>query len=354
MEGALPLERPARRRREGRRRLGVDDAAHPRRRDRRRSRRGRRARGAARVDDRVGEPMPELPEVETVARDLRPKIVGATITGARCTWATHAAHAHARGIRGGDRRPASRGRDATGQARRRRAVGRRRPDDPPQDDRPAVRRPGRRAGGPVRPAGPRAGRRPRGAVPRHPQVRQGRPVRAGPRDGRSRDGGRRIRRVRGVRPRTTRGRPSRVRDFRRGLRRRSGRLKPLLLDQSFIAGIGNIYADEALWAARLHPLRTVGTLRRPDERRLYERDPVGPCRGGRATGQLDRRLHGARRRWLDAGAARGLPANGRAVPALWAARPAGRGRRSRDTFLLVVPASPGQRPKRRCGDPRDA
>ena len=60
-----------------------------------------------------------------------------------------------------------------------------------------------------------------------------------------------------------------VRDFRRGLRRRSGRLKPLLLDQSFIAGVGNIYADEALWAARLHPLRTVGTLRRPDERRLY-------------------------------------------------------------------------------------
>jgi formamidopyrimidine-DNA glycosylase len=61
-----------------------------------------------------------------------------------------------------------------------------------------------------------------------------------------------------------------VRDFRRRLRRRSGRLKPLLLDQSFVAGIGNIYADESLWAARLHPLRTAGTLRPPDERRLYE------------------------------------------------------------------------------------
>src|SRR3954471_9801806 len=31
--------------------------------------------------------MPELPEVETVARDLRPRIVGASITGARCSWA---------------------------------------------------------------------------------------------------------------------------------------------------------------------------------------------------------------------------------------------------------------------------
>ena len=30
--------------------------------------------------------MPELPEVETVARDLRPKLVGATIVGARTNW----------------------------------------------------------------------------------------------------------------------------------------------------------------------------------------------------------------------------------------------------------------------------
>jgi formamidopyrimidine-DNA glycosylase len=30
-------------------------------------------------------------------------------------------------------------------------------------------------------------------------------------------------------------------------------IKPLLLDQSFLAGIGNIYADEALWSARIHP-----------------------------------------------------------------------------------------------------
>jgi hypothetical protein len=60
-----------------------------------------------------------------------------------------------------------------------------------------------------------------------------------------------------------------LREFRRRIRRRKGRLKPLVLDQAFVVGVGNIYADEALWAAGLHPLRTVGTLRPPDERRLY-------------------------------------------------------------------------------------
>ena len=44
------------------------------------------------------------------------------------------------------------------------------------------------------------------------------------------------------------------RAFADRIRHRRGRLKPLLLNQSFVAGIGNIYADEALWEARLHPL----------------------------------------------------------------------------------------------------
>jgi formamidopyrimidine-DNA glycosylase len=48
--------------------------------------------------------------------------------------------------------------------------------------------------------------------------------------------------------------------FRSLLRRRKGRLKHLLLDQAVIAGLGNIYVDEALWLARLHPLTTVGSL----------------------------------------------------------------------------------------------
>jgi formamidopyrimidine-DNA glycosylase len=41
---------------------------------------------------------------------------------------------------------------------------------------------------------------------------------------------------------------------------RRRQLKPLLLDQEFIAGIGNIYADEALWTARLHPRRNSDSL----------------------------------------------------------------------------------------------
>lgn len=48
--------------------------------------------------------------------------------------------------------------------------------------------------------------------------------------------------------------------FRTLIRRRKGRLKQLLLDQAVIAGLGNIYVDEALWLAQLHPLATVGMI----------------------------------------------------------------------------------------------
>lgn len=43
--------------------------------------------------------------------------------------------------------------------------------------------------------------------------------------------------------------------FHAMLAQRNRQLKPLLLDQAFIAGLGNIYADEALWTAQLHPLQ---------------------------------------------------------------------------------------------------
>ena len=58
--------------------------------------------------------------------------------------------------------------------------------------------------------------------------------------------------------------------FRTCLTRRSGRLKSLLLDQTFVAGLGNIYADEALFAARLHPLRKADTLTEEEQARLHE------------------------------------------------------------------------------------
>jgi formamidopyrimidine-DNA glycosylase len=53
------------------------------------------------------------------------------------------------------------------------------------------------------------------------------------------------------------------------LLRRRARLKPLLLDQKVIAGIGNIYADEALWNAQLHPLRTSDSLDDDEIARLH-------------------------------------------------------------------------------------
>ena len=57
--------------------------------------------------------------------------------------------------------------------------------------------------------------------------------------------------------------------FTARMRRRRGRLKPLLLNQRFIAGLGNIYADESLFAARLHPRRTAGTLSDDEIAALY-------------------------------------------------------------------------------------
>jgi formamidopyrimidine-DNA glycosylase len=49
-------------------------------------------------------------------------------------------------------------------------------------------------------------------------------------------------------------------EFRTLLRKRKGRLKSLLLDQKLIAGLGNIYVDEALWLAQIHPLQIVGEI----------------------------------------------------------------------------------------------
>ncbi len=54
------------------------------------------------------------------------------------------------------------------------------------------------------------------------------------------------------------------------LAKRKAPIKALLCDQSFIAGIGNMYADEALFAARIHPLRPGGSLSRDEIERLHQ------------------------------------------------------------------------------------
>lgn len=50
---------------------------------------------------------------------------------------------------------------------------------------------------------------------------------------------------------------------------RATRLKPLLLDQAVIAGLGNIYVDEALWLARIHPERAAADLARKEVHALH-------------------------------------------------------------------------------------
>jgi formamidopyrimidine-DNA glycosylase len=56
--------------------------------------------------------------------------------------------------------------------------------------------------------------------------------------------------------------------FLDALKRRKTGVKRALLDQSLISGVGNIYADEALWAAKVHYARPTETLRRPEVERL--------------------------------------------------------------------------------------
>jgi formamidopyrimidine-DNA glycosylase len=58
--------------------------------------------------------------------------------------------------------------------------------------------------------------------------------------------------------------------FYRRLRIRKTGLKRALLDQSLVSGIGNIYADEALWRARLHYARPTDTLRRAEALRVLD------------------------------------------------------------------------------------
>jgi formamidopyrimidine-DNA glycosylase len=213
--------------------------------------------------------VPELPEVETVARDLARHLVGATITGAAGDWPRMIA----------SHRSVAEFADAVA-GRRVEAVGRRAklvvvrlsgaaaltihlkmtgqlfvvPADAPADGHVHLRLPladGRelrfrdiRKFGRV------------GCWPLDPAT--GEPLDPG--------AGRELFAATGPEPLDD---AFTVRAFRARLRGRRQRLKPLLLDQGFIAGVGNIYADEALWRARLHPLRGAATLRPRDEARLH-------------------------------------------------------------------------------------
>ncbi|HJW23172.1 MAG TPA: bifunctional DNA-formamidopyrimidine glycosylase/DNA-(apurinic or apyrimidinic site) lyase [Candidatus Limnocylindrales bacterium] len=214
--------------------------------------------------------MPELPEVETVARDLRGLIVGARVSGVRVTWL--------RTLRSQD--PAAFeaaivGRTIVGTSRRAKLV------VLDLDDGGAITIHLKMTGQLfVVPAAQPEDRYVRlvlvledGRELRFRDIRKfgrvglaRRDVAGAEGDLRGELGGSRTFKGFGPEPLD----PSfTVRAFGKRLRSRRGRLKPLLMDQSFLAGVGNIYADEALWAARLHPLRSAVTLRRGDPGRLF-------------------------------------------------------------------------------------
>ncbi|MEI8334304.1 MAG: bifunctional DNA-formamidopyrimidine glycosylase/DNA-(apurinic or apyrimidinic site) lyase [Chloroflexota bacterium] len=211
--------------------------------------------------------MPELPEVETVARDLRALVVGATIVGASCDWpstiATHDPDAFAAAVSG----------------RVVEAVGRR-------GKRVVVELSGDRALTiHLKMTGQLFVVTPETPTDRHVHLvldlddgrevrfrdirkfgRVGLYTRTEVGDLETDEGG--VSPLAGLGPEPLD--PSfTLAEFRSRIRARRGRLKSLLTDQAFLAGVGNIYADEALWRARLHPLRTAATLRPDDEHRLH-------------------------------------------------------------------------------------
>lgn len=59
-------------------------------------------------------------------------------------------------------------------------------------------------------------------------------------------------------------------DFTAALKRHKTRIKPLLLNQRFLRGVGNIYADEALFRAGIHPLTLANRLRADRARKLWQ------------------------------------------------------------------------------------
>lgn len=59
-------------------------------------------------------------------------------------------------------------------------------------------------------------------------------------------------------------------EFKNLFAKKRGRLKPVLMDPYFIAGIGNIYSDEILWEAGFHPLARVEKLKENDLKKIFD------------------------------------------------------------------------------------
>lgn len=58
-------------------------------------------------------------------------------------------------------------------------------------------------------------------------------------------------------------------EFRKALKKHKKAIKPLLLEQRLVTGLGNIYVDEALWEAKIHPEQLANSLKPKEIERLY-------------------------------------------------------------------------------------
>lgn len=58
--------------------------------------------------------------------------------------------------------------------------------------------------------------------------------------------------------------------FKQMLAGKKTKIKPLLMDQTFISGVGNLYANEALFRAKIHPERTASSLTDKEEEKLFK------------------------------------------------------------------------------------
>lgn len=59
-------------------------------------------------------------------------------------------------------------------------------------------------------------------------------------------------------------------DFHQSLKKHRTAIKPLLLNQRIVTGLGNIYVDEALWEACVHPMQPANTLTKEQVNKLYQ------------------------------------------------------------------------------------
>ena len=168
-----------------------------------------------------------------------------------------------------------------------------------------------------------------------------------------RDGAEAARADRAHRARSVRGAPSTRPPWPARLRSRHTGVKRALLDQSLVSGVGNIYADEALWRARLHWARPTETLNGPEVSRLLAavREVLAEAlvAGGTSFDDMYVNVNGESgyfERSLAVYGREGFP-----VPAV---RHAGPARPLHEPVRLQLPALPAPRPATLTGSPSRA